>query len=165
MTPSIWRWIYLATTVGPVAGPILSYSMIIFGIFLLAIVFLKAYKNFVIGQNSIEIMEIGRETIRRGSTLIISSSHKLMPCKEAMYQPLNKMDAEENSNENLPDFKIRRSELSQSLDELKGVFKKSEFVKTNFETETESLIRSDNTFIKSELRRCSVLNLRDSYYF
>lgn len=110
-------------------------------------------------------MEIGRETIRRGSTLIISSSHKLMPCKEAMYQPLNKMDAEENSNENLPDFKIRRSELSQSLDELKGVFKKSEFVKTNFEAETESLIRSDNTFIKSELRRCSVLNLRDSYYF
>lgn len=148
--------------VAPIAGPALTYGMILLGIFILSIVFIKAYKSFVIGKNSIEIVELGRETIRRGSTLIIDCSHKLLPHKETAYHPLDVNLA--NSTEDDPEFKeihnLKRLELSQSLDELKRI--KKEFVKSHFnlhEAERENLIHSDNSFIQSELRRCSVLNL------
>ncbi|XP_049883784.1 scavenger receptor class B member 1 [Pectinophora gossypiella] len=167
VTPSIWRWIYLATTVGPIAGPILTYGMIVVGILTLAVVFIKAYKSFVIGQNSMEIVELGRETIRRSSTLIINGSHKLLPCRDTVYQPLSQPLDGPNDKEDKPlpeEFHfIKRSEISQSLDELKGKIK-SEFVRSNFnfhEAEKESLIHSNNSFILSELRRCSALNLTD----
>lgn len=161
VSPSIWRWIYLATVVAPVAGPILTYGMILLGIFILAIVFVKAYKSFVIGKKSTEIVELGRETIRRGSTLIIDYSHKLLPHKETAYHPL---DTNPTNSTDDPEFKeihhLKRLDLSQSLDEFKKI--KREFVKSHFnlhEAERESLIHSDNSFIQSELRRCSVLNL------
>lgn len=162
VSPSIWRWIYLATVVAPIAGPTLTYGMILLGIFILSIVFVKAYKNIVIGKNPNEIVELGRETIRRGSTLIIDCSHKLLPHKETAYHPLDSNLS--NSAEDYPEFEevhhLRRLELSQSLDELKRI--KNEFVKSHFnlhEAERESLIHSDNSFIQSELRRCNVLNL------
>lgn len=162
VSPSIWQWIYLATVVAPIAGPTLTYGMILLGIFILSIVFIKAYKSFVIGKKSIEIVELGRETIRRGSTLIIDCSHKLLPHKENAYHPLDTSPT--ISTEDDPEFKeihhLKRLEFGQSLDELKKI--KKEFVKSHFnlhEAERESLIHSDNSFIQSELRRCSVLNL------
>lgn len=152
----------MATRVAPIAGPVLTYGMILLGIFILSIVFIRAYKSFIIGQNSIEIVELGRETIRRGSTLIIDCSHKLMPHKETAYHPLTTDPT--NCTEEMPEFKeihhLRRQELSQSLDELKRI--KNDFVRSHFnlhEAERESLIHSDNSFIQSELRRCSVLDL------
>lgn len=162
VSPSIWRWIYMATVVAPIAGPTLTYGMILLGIFLLSIVFIHAYKNIIIGKKPIEIVELGRETIRRSSTLIIDCSHKLLPHRDTAYQPLDSNLA--NSLEDDPEFEevhhLKRLELSQSLDEFKRI--KKEFVKSHFnlnEAERESLIDSDNSFIQSELRRCNVLNL------
>lgn len=136
--------------------------MILLGIFILLVVFVRAYKSFVIGKNSTEIVELGRETIRRGSTLIVDYSHKLLPHKDTAYQPLDTNVT--NSTEDDPEFNevhhLKRLDLSQSLDEFKKI--KREFVKSHFnlhEAERESLIHSDNSFIQSELRRCSVLNL------
>ncbi|KAJ2943282.1 hypothetical protein O0L34_g12088 [Tuta absoluta] len=163
VTPSIWRWIYCGTTVAPILGPVLTYGMIAFGLSIMAYIFVKSYKSFVIGQNSIEIVEIGRETIRRGSTLIINGTHKIIPTKEQSYQPLNQGEGGESPQVEDKEFNfIKRQELSQSLDELKGRFDNN-FVKSDFdfnETDRESLIHSDNSFILSE-RRCSMLNLRD----
>ncbi|XP_045538328.1 scavenger receptor class B member 1 [Papilio machaon] len=166
VTPSIWRWIFLATTVGPIAAPVICYSMIIIGLSILITIFVKAYKNFVIGQNSIEIMELGKETLRRGSTLIINGSHKLIH-KDNVYQPLNQSDpSTPNSEEKLHELKfVTRSEcFSRSLDEVNENVR-SGFVKSNFcNPERESLINSDNSFILSEHRRCRVFKLPDSYF-
>lgn len=166
VTPSIWRWMYLATAIGPVAGSLLTYGMIVFGLFLLTIVFLRAYKNFVIGQNcprSIEIVEIGKETLRRGSTLIVHGSHKLLPNRtESIYQPLSQESVPPTP---LPQREVKMDDMrlpsfetpmSRSLDNLQGRFLRSEAFFTAAD-ESESLIHSDNTFIQSELRRCSLI--------
>ncbi|XP_045458032.1 scavenger receptor class B member 1 [Melitaea cinxia] len=165
---SIWRWIFLGTTFGPIAAPIISYSLIAIGVGILISVFIKAYKNFVIGQNTLEIVDIGRETIRRGSTLIINSSHKILPHKETSYQPLNQSNSstpngrqEENIQE--LNFMNQSNNLSTSIDELKSILNR-DFVKANFsEMERESLIQSDNTFIMSEHRRSRIYKVTDSF--
>lgn len=122
-------------------APVMTYSMIITGFLTLAYVFLKGYKNLVIGQNSLEIVELGRQTIRRSSTLIINSSHKMMPHRESAYIPLNQ--CEDTPQE------LRYVKSDCSL-EFKNVLR-NEFVKSSFnDAERESLIRSDNSFIMSE---------------
>lgn len=142
LSTPIWRWIFLATTVGPIVAPILTYSFILAGFAALTIVFIKTYKSLVIGQNSIEIVELGRQTLRRGSTLIINGSNKILPNRDSTYTPLNQND------EKVQELGQVRSECS----ELKNVLK-SEFVRSSFsDAERESLIRSDNTFILSEHR-------------
>ncbi|XP_048003960.1 scavenger receptor class B member 1 isoform X1 [Leguminivora glycinivorella] len=133
VTTPIWRWIYLATTVGPIAAPLLTYSMIVFGILTILFVFIKAYKSFVIGQNSIEIVEIGRETLRRGS-MILHSTQKIC-LREPPYILLPQTSI---------DSGVR--EFSQSLGDVG---------KADLGLECETLIRSDNSFILSE-RRCSL---------
>lgn len=158
----------MGTTFGPIAAPIISYSLIAIGVGILISVFLKAYKNFVIGQNTLEIVDIGRETIRRGSTLIINSSHKILPHKETSYQPLNQSNSstpngrqEENVQE--LNFMNKSNNLSTSIDELKSILNR-DFVKANFsEMERESLIQSDNTFIMSEHRRSRIYKVTDSF--
>lgn len=163
VTTPIWRLIFLATAFGPVLAPIISYSLIICGILVITYVFIKAYKKFVIGQNSIEIVELGRETLRRGSTLIINGS-KLLNHKETSYQPLSKSTSTSSGDETLQELTfIDKSEnLSQSLDELKSILNR-DFVKTNFtEAERESLIQADNSFIVSEHRRYNVFKLPES---
>ncbi|KAH9628089.1 hypothetical protein HF086_018305 [Spodoptera exigua] len=141
LSTPIWRWIYLATTVGPVFAPIITASMIIFGFLTLAVIFIRAYKSLVIGQNSLEIMEIGRQTIRRSSTLIISGSHKMMPHRaESAYIPLNQC------GDKVQELSFVRTDSK----EFKSVLR-SDFVRSSFsEAERESLIRSDNSFIVSE---------------
>ncbi|CAG9794598.1 unnamed protein product [Diatraea saccharalis] len=162
VTTPIWRWIYLATTVGPVAAPLLSYSMIVIGLFTLIIIFVKAYKSFVLGQNSIEIVEIGRETLRRRSTLIIHESQKILMGKEASYKPLHPHHHDGIIDSKLHELKHMKAELSQSLDELKCKLR-PEFVKSNLcETERESLISSDNTFILSEHAMCNFFKLPET---
>lgn len=139
----IWRWVYMATTVGPVMGPVLTYSLILTGFLILTFVFIRAYKSFVIGQNSIEIVELGRQTLRRGSTLIINGSHKIIPHRESTYIPLNQC------GDKVQELSYVRTDHSL---ELKNVLR-SDFVKSTFsDAERESLIRSDNSFILSEHR-------------
>lgn len=109
MTDSITRWIWLGTTFGPIAAPIISYSLIIIGLAILINVFIKAYKNFVVGQDSLEIVEFGRETIRRGSTLIIHSSKIINQNKDAVYQPLNKKKTSKPNKTNNKSKHIKRN--------------------------------------------------------
>lgn len=95
------------------------------------------------GQNSIEILELGRQTLRRGSTLVINGSHKILPNRESLYLPLN--------NDKIQDLNCVRSECNL---ELRNILR-SDLVQSTFDdTERESLIRSDNTFILSEHNRC-----------
>ncbi|XP_063372289.1 scavenger receptor class B member 1 isoform X3 [Cydia amplana] len=135
VTTPIWRWIYLATTVGPIAAPLLTYSMIVFGILTIIAVFIKAYKSFLIGQNSIEIVEIGRETLRRGSMILHSTQKICLREPPYILLPQTSVDG------------VR--EYSQSLCDVVDVGK------SDLGLECETLIRSDNSFIMSE-RRCSL---------
>ncbi|CAK1546487.1 unnamed protein product [Leptosia nina] len=164
VTTPIWRLIYLATAFGPIAAPVISYSLIVAGILLIIYVFIKAYKKFVLGQNSIEIVELGRETLRRGSTLIINGSHKLLNHKEASYQPLRKSTSSSSREDGVQELNFidKTESLSRSLDELKSILNR-DFVKSNFsEMERESLIHADNSFILSEHRRYSVFKVPES---
>ena len=83
LTPPIRRWIYLGTVFAPIAVPLLSYGMIVFGIFTLIYVFVRAYKNFVfttdpaigVGDSWIEM---GRRSLRRSSQIIMNGPHTMM---------------------------------------------------------------------------------------
>lgn len=79
LTPSIRRWVYLATVFGPAALPILSYSMILAGSFMLMFVFVRAYKNFVFNTDpTVELLEMGRRSLRRGSSFLVQNQHRIM---------------------------------------------------------------------------------------
>ncbi|KAJ0183011.1 hypothetical protein K1T71_000987 [Dendrolimus kikuchii] len=150
LTTPIWRWMYLATTVGPIAALVINYTLIFIGLFTLIIVFLRAYKSLVIGQNSIEIIEIGRETLRRSSTIIINGSQRVLS-SNSCYQPLSQNDKSDKFDrvDKTHELEDIRSDLNRSIDELKRM-SKPDFVKSSFSGERETLIRSDNAFILAE---------------
>lgn len=83
LSPQIKRWLYLATTFSAIAAPFLSYGMIGFGVLVLVCVFVKAYKSFVFNRDTIELIELGRKSLRRGSHLIANSPHRLMVARES----------------------------------------------------------------------------------
>lgn len=57
----------------------MSYSMILAGSFMLMYVFVRAYKNFVFNSDpTVEILEMGRRSIRRGSSFLIQHQHRIM---------------------------------------------------------------------------------------
>lgn len=112
--------------------------MIIFGFSLIAFLFLRAYRNFIITQNELEIVE-RREIIRRSVV---------------QQKPIIKRETYHNLN--LPNQKLHElvfvKDLSQSVEEFKSILK-TEFVRSSFsDVERESLLRSDNAFIMSEHR-------------
>ncbi|KAK9294921.1 hypothetical protein QLX08_010614 [Tetragonisca angustula] len=79
LTPSIRRWIYLATTFSDVAAPCTSYGLILVGIVIIFLVFMKAYNNPIFTH---EAIELGKRTIRRGSSLLMNGQHKLLITRE-----------------------------------------------------------------------------------
>ncbi|CAK9833770.1 Scavenger receptor class B member 1 [Anthophora retusa] len=79
LTPSIRRWVYLATTFSDVAAPCTSYGLILVGLVIIFVVFMKGYNNAVFRH---EAIEIGKRTIRRGSTLLVNGQHKLLITRE-----------------------------------------------------------------------------------
>ncbi|CAK9816428.1 Scavenger receptor class B member 1 [Anthophora quadrimaculata] len=79
LTPSIRRWVYLATTFSDVAAPCTSYGLILVGLVIIFVVFMKGYNNAVFTH---EAIEIGKRTIRRGSTLLVNGQHKLLITRE-----------------------------------------------------------------------------------
>lgn len=79
LTPSIRRWVYLATTFSDVAAPCTSYGLILVGITIIFAVFVKAYNNVMFTH---EAIELGKRTIRRGSTLLVNGQHKLLITRE-----------------------------------------------------------------------------------
>lgn len=112
---------------------------------------MRTYKKLVFNQKS-EIYEIGRETIRRGSTLIINGAHKLIHDKETTYQPLEKEDLTTN-------LEIKMTDMTENDQSETNDFPRTDsFIRADYsEDESETLIHSDNTFILSERRRCSIL--------
>ncbi|XP_055842453.1 lysosome membrane protein 2 isoform X2 [Episyrphus balteatus] len=79
LTPSIRRWIYLATVFAPFMIPLAAYFMIISGSLAIVFIFVRAYQNFVFARDpTLEILEMGRRSIRRGSSFISTHQHKIM---------------------------------------------------------------------------------------
>lgn len=117
--------------------------MIAFGIAILIHIFVKTYKKFVFSQRS--------ESIRRGSVLIMNGS-RLLPLREASYRPLAQSLTPNLTRD------VRLMDMSKEKSGSNDAFERSNsFVRADLLCpDTESLIRSDNTFIMSE-RRCSLV--------
>ncbi|XP_017886881.1 scavenger receptor class B member 1 [Ceratina calcarata] len=90
LTPSIRRWVYLATTFSDAAAPCTSYGMILVGIIIITVVLVKVYNNAVFTH---EAIELGKRTIRRGSTLLVNGQHKLLMSRESYVLLSNDNDA------------------------------------------------------------------------
>ena len=80
LTPSIRRWVYLATTFSDIAVPCASYGLILVGIIIIVTVFAKAYNNTVFTH---EAIELGKKTIRRGSMLLVNGQYKFLAARES----------------------------------------------------------------------------------
>ncbi|KAL0281623.1 UNVERIFIED_CONTAM: hypothetical protein PYX00_002556 [Menopon gallinae] len=101
LTPAIQRWIYLATTFSGTAVPVFTYGFIVLGAVILVSVFVRAYRNLVFPDES---LEIGREMLtrelrelRRGSSFIINNSPKLLILRDS-YTLLNNINGEAESD-------------------------------------------------------------------
>lgn len=95
LTPSIRRWVYLATTFADVAVPCVSYGLILVGLITIIVVFVKAYNNVVFTH---EAIELGKRTIRRGSSFLVNQQHRLLVNKDSNYVLLSN-DIEEISTD------------------------------------------------------------------
>lgn len=80
LTPSIRRWIYLATTFCDIAVPCASYGLILVGLIIIITVSAKAYNNVVFTH---EAIELGKRTIRRGSMLLVNGQHRLLVARDS----------------------------------------------------------------------------------
>jgi len=75
LPPSVRRLVYLATTFADIAVPCLTYGMILVGLTIIFMVFVKTYNSPVLAH---EAIELGKRTIRRGSSFLINGQHRLM---------------------------------------------------------------------------------------
>ncbi|KAG7208444.1 hypothetical protein KM043_014671 [Ampulex compressa] len=89
LTPSIKRWIYLSTTFVDVAVPCATFGMILVGLVIIVTVLVKAYNNVVFAH---EAIELGKRTIRRGSSFLINGQHRLMMTRESYLLLNNDVD-------------------------------------------------------------------------
>ncbi|XP_030384903.1 lysosome membrane protein 2 isoform X2 [Scaptodrosophila lebanonensis] len=79
LTPAIKRWIYLATVIAPNAVPVGSYLLIAGGAFAIVFSLVRAYKSYMFARDpTLEILEMGRRSLRRGSSFVAHQQHKLM---------------------------------------------------------------------------------------
>lgn len=89
LTPPIRRWIYLGTVFAPIAVPLLAYSSILSGILMVIFTFIRAYQNFVFTSDpTVELLEMGRRSLRRGSSILINSQHRLVVHRDTNYHLL-----------------------------------------------------------------------------
>ncbi|EZA58061.1 hypothetical protein DMN91_006308 [Ooceraea biroi] len=89
LTPSIRRWIYLATTFVDISVPCVTYGMILVGLTIIVIVFVKAYNTPVLAH---EAIELGKRTIRRGSSFLINGQHRLLAGRDSYILLNNDID-------------------------------------------------------------------------
>ncbi|EFN74299.1 Scavenger receptor class B member 1, partial [Camponotus floridanus] len=94
LTPSMRRLIYLATTFADIAAPCVTYGMILVGLTVIITVFVKAYNSPVLTH---EAIELGKRTIRRGSSFLITGQNRLLAGRDS-YVLLNNIDLEEKQN-------------------------------------------------------------------
>ena len=95
LTPSIRRYIYLATTFADIAVPCLTYGMVLVGLVVIITVFVKAHNSPILAH---EAIELGKRTIRRGSSFLTTSQHRLMVGRDS-YILLSNNDIEKQSVE------------------------------------------------------------------
>lgn len=105
LTPPIRRWIYLGTVFAPRAIPLLSYGMIVGGAFTIIFVFVRAYKNFVFATDpTVELLEMGRRQLRRGSSLLINGQHRILAHRDSYHllkSPTHHTTSNNNNNNNI----------------------------------------------------------------
>ncbi|CAH1164763.1 unnamed protein product [Phaedon cochleariae] len=75
ITPTIRRWIYLATTFADIACPLMTYGFIFLGTCVILGVIVNAYKSLVFTK---ETIEIGMRNLRRRSSAYIYSSNRFI---------------------------------------------------------------------------------------
>lgn len=80
LTPAIQRWVYFATTFADVAVPCITYGLIFIGLITLVTVFVEGHYNIIPTH---EAIELGKKTIRRGSTFIVSGQNRVLVVKES----------------------------------------------------------------------------------
>ncbi|XP_066584790.1 scavenger receptor class B member 1 [Prorops nasuta] len=85
LTPPIRRWIYLSTTFADVAVPCITYGMILVGLITIFTILVKTYNSVVFRH---EAIELGKRTIRRGSSFLVNGQHRLLVVRES-YSLLN----------------------------------------------------------------------------
>ncbi|XP_029158687.1 scavenger receptor class B member 1 isoform X2 [Nylanderia fulva] len=95
LTPPIRRWIYLATTFADIAVPCITYGMILVGLTVIITVFVKAYNNSPVLAH--DAIELGKRTIRRGSSLLINGQHRLLVGRDS-YVLLSNIDLDEKQD-------------------------------------------------------------------
>ncbi|XP_012230409.1 scavenger receptor class B member 1 [Linepithema humile] len=93
LTPAMRRWIYLATTFANIAVPCFSYGMILVGLTAIITVFVKAYNSPVLAH---EAIELGKRTIRRGSSFLINGQHRLMVGRDSYILLSNDIDEKQD---------------------------------------------------------------------
>jgi scavenger receptor class B, member 1 len=77
---------YLGTVFAPRAIPLFSYGMIVGGAFIIIFVFVQAYKNFVFATDpTVELLEMGRRSLRRGSSLLINGQHRILAHRDSYH--------------------------------------------------------------------------------
>lgn len=94
LTPPMRRLIYLATTFAENAVPCITYGMILVGLTIIVTVFVKAYNSPVLAH---EAIELGKKTIRRGSSFLITGQHRLLASRDS-YVLLNNIDLDEKQD-------------------------------------------------------------------
>lgn len=89
LTPPIRRWVYLATTFVDIAVPCVTYGLILVGLTIIIVVFVKAYNSPILAH---EAIELGKRTIRRGSSFLINGQHRLMAGRDSYILLSNDID-------------------------------------------------------------------------
>lgn len=97
LPPTMRRLIYLATTFASFAVPCFSYGMILVGLTAIITVFVKAYNSPVLAH---EAIELGKRTIRRGSSFLINGQHRLV-ARDSYILLNNDIDEKQNIIENI----------------------------------------------------------------
>jgi len=93
LPPTIRRWIYLATTFSDIAVPCITYGLILVGLTTIVIVLVKMYNSPVLAH---EAIELGKRTIRRGSSILINGQHRLIVSRDSYILLNNDTDEKQN---------------------------------------------------------------------
>jgi len=94
LPPILRRWIYLATTFSDFAVPCITYGLILVGLTIIVIVLVKVYNSPVLAH---EAIELGKRTIRRGSSILINGQHRLMAGRDSYILLSNDSDEKQNT--------------------------------------------------------------------
>lgn len=101
LTPTIRRLIFLSTTFVDIVVPCFTYGLILAGLLTIVTVFVKAYNSPVLAH---EAIELGKRTIRRGSSFLINGQHRLMAGRDSYVLLSNDIDEKQDIIEILPDL-------------------------------------------------------------